>query len=81
MKFFNKDKTTISLLKKECKRLERERNDAYAKLESIKKYQADYEELLEEVHKLKDKYAQLIQQNESITKSYKEELEKITKAK
>lgn len=81
MNIFNRNRTTISLLKRECKRLEKERNEAYAKLESIKKYQADYEELLDEVHKLKDRYERLIKQNENISKGYKEELEKITKAK
>lgn len=75
--FKSNNKTTITLLKKECKRLEKERNDAYAKLEAIQKYQIDYEELINDVKRLKKRYEKLIEKTEKISDDYKRKLEGI----
>ena len=50
---FNK-KETISIYKKECKRLERERNELLERLNSIEDYKTQYEEMLSDVKRLKN---------------------------
>lgn len=79
MSIFKRKLNTTTLLKRECRRLERERNDAYAKLETLSEYQKDYEKLIADVHRLKNRYEELILQNQTITEHYKAELEKVIK--
>ncbi len=73
----NNDKDTVALWKKEAKRLEKERNELYNKLEAIKNYKEKYQDLIEEAKKLKDRYTQLIEQTNSIANQYKKNLESI----
>lgn len=75
---FNK-KETISIYKKECKRLERERNELLERLNSIEDYKTQYEDLIAEAMKLKNRYEVLISKTETIGNAYKEKLEYITK--
>lgn len=79
MKIFNlkRDPDSINLWKKECKRLEKERNQLFAELESLKGYKQQYQDLISEVSQLKDKYTKLIGQVESIGDEYKEKLQGI----
>ena len=73
------NKETISLYKKECKRLEEERNRLLDELNAIQGYKEEYENLIEEVTKLKIRYNTLIGKTESITNEYKEKLENMIK--
>lgn len=75
----NNDKETVSMYKKECGRLEKERNELLAKLDSIEEYKQQYEDLIAEAMKLKNRYEVLIGKTESIGNEYKEKLEYITK--
>ena len=75
---FNK-KETISIYKKECKRLERERNELLERLNSIEEYKQQYEDLIAEAMQLKNRYEVLISKTETIGNAYKEKLEYITK--
>ena len=75
---FNK-KETISMYKKECKRLERERNELLERLNSIEEYKQQYEDLIAEAMQLKNRYEVLISETETIGNAYKEKLEYITK--
>lgn len=75
----NNDKETISIYKKECKRLEKERNELLAKLDSIEEYKQQYEDLIAEAMQLKNRYEVLISKTETIGNAYKEKLEYITK--
>ena len=75
---FNK-KETISIYKKECKRLERERNELLERLNSIEDYKTQYEDLIAEAMQLKNRYEVLISKTETIGNAYKEKLEYITK--
>ena len=77
----NADPDSVALWKKEYKRLEQERNAAYAELESIKDYKQQYKDLIDEVSQLKDKYTKLIQQVESIGDEYKKKLQAIVDKK
>lgn len=79
MSIFKRKFNTTTLLERECRRLERERNEAYAKLEALSAYQNDYEDLIANVRRLKKRYEELILQNQTITAHYKNELEKIIK--
>ena len=79
MSIFKRKFNTTTLLERECRRLERERNEAYAKLEALSAYQNDYEELIANVRRLKKRYEELILQNQTITEHYKNELEKVIK--
>ncbi len=83
MKLFkrNSNKENIMLLKKEVKRLERERNALYAELEAIKDYKQQYSDLIAEVLALKDKYVKLIKKAESISSEYKEKLQAVIDGK
>ena len=72
-----KKENSVTLWKNECKRLEQERNAAYAELESIKKYKEDYEGLIEEAKSLKKRYETLINQTEKLVNGYKQELDKV----
>ena len=73
------DKETISLYQKECKRLEKERNELLAELNAIKGYKQQYEDLIDEVTQLKNRYEVLIGQTEAISTEYKEKLEEALK--
>lgn len=75
----NNDKETVSMYKKECKRLERERNELLERLNSIEDYKTQYEEMLSDVKRLKNVYEILIKKNEKTGNEYKEKLEYITK--
>lgn len=75
----NNDNDTVSLWKKECKRLEKERNNLLAELNAVKEYKKRYEDLINEVSKLKDRYLKLMKQTESLSDEYKKKLEKIIK--
>lgn len=83
MKLFmrNNKKETITLLKKEIKRLEQERNELYTELVAIKDYKQQYEGLIAEVAGLKAKYVKLIEKAESIGNEYKEKLQDFTDKK
>ena len=74
------DKETVSMYKKECKRLEQERNELLAKLDSVEEYKQQYEDLIAEAMQLKNRYEVLISETETIGNAYKEKLEYITKA-
>ena len=75
----NNNKETVSMYKKECKRLERERNELLEKLNSIEDYKTQYEDLIAEAMQLKNRYEVLISKTETIGNAYKEKLEYITK--
>lgn len=62
------DKETVSMYKKECKRLEQERNELLAKLDSIEEYKQQYEDLIAEAMQLKNRYEVLISKTETIGK-------------
>ena len=83
MRIFNlkRDPDSINLWKKECKRLEKERNQLFAELQLIKGYKQQYQDLIHEVSQLKDKYTKLIKQTESIGDEYKEKLQEIVGGK
>lgn len=72
-------KTTISLLQKECTRLEKERNALLARLHEIEQYKQDYEDLIRQTAALKARYEDLIARTEDITDEYKKSLEDIQK--
>ena len=75
---FNK-KETVSIYKKECKRLERERNELLEKLNLIEDYKTQYEDMISDVKRLKNVYEILIKKTERVGNEYKEKLEQITK--
>lgn len=75
----NNDKETVSLYKKECKRLEQERNDLLDELNAIKQYKKQYQDLIAEVTRLKNRYEAFISQTVSISNEYKEKLENVIK--
>ena len=75
----NNNKETVSMYKKECKRLERERNELLERLNSIEDYKTQYEDLIAEAMQLKNRYEVLISKTETIGNAYKEKLEYITK--
>lgn len=77
MSLFNKnnDNETVSLWKKEAKRLERERNQLYNELESIKCYKDNYDALIKEVSGLRDKYLRIIKQAEKLGNEYRDKLQ------
>ena len=79
MSLFNKsnDKDTVSLWKKEAKRLEKERNQLYSELELIKGYKERYDGLIQEVLELKDKYLRMINQAETLGNEYRDKLQRI----
>lgn len=79
--FNNTDKETITLLQKENKRLEQERNDLLAKLHEIEQYKEDYEKLIDEVKIVKEKYESLTVNTETIFEEYKDKLENVIEAK
>lgn len=79
MSLFQNNKKTVSLYQKECRRLERERNELFAQLNSIKQYKKQYEDLIAEVTRLKNRYEALISQTVSISNEYKEKLENVIK--
>lgn len=79
MSLFNKsnDKDTVSLWKKEARRLEKERNQLYSELELIKGYKERYDGLIQEVLELKDKYLRMINQAETLGDEYRDKLQRI----
>ncbi len=79
MSLFNKsnDKDTVSLWKKEARRLEKERNQLYSELELIKGYKERYDGLIQEVLELKDKYLRMINQAETLGNEYRDKLQRI----
>lgn len=79
MSLFKSNKTTISLYQKECRKLERERNELFAQLNAIQNYKQQYEDLMEEVKKLKNRYNNIIHETEALSAEYKKKLEKLTK--
>lgn len=73
--FKNKDdKDTVSLWKREAKRLEQERNELSTELEAIKGYKNRYESLILEVSQLKTRYTELIKKVELLGDEYKDKL-------
>ncbi len=72
------DKETVSLWKKEAKRLEKERNQLYNELELVKDYKDRYDLLIQEVSELKNKYLHIIKQAEELGNEYKDKLQRIT---
>ncbi len=83
MSLFNKnnDKDTVSLWKKEAKRLEKERNQLYSELELIKGYKERYDGLIQEVAELKEKYMRMIKQTETLGDEYRDKLQRIVDKK
>lgn len=79
MSLFKSNKTTISLYQKECRKLERERNELFAQLNAIQNYKQQYEDLMEEVKKLKYRYSNIIRETEALSAEYKKKLEQLTK--
>ena len=75
--FKNTDKGTITLLQKENKRLEKERNELLAKLHEIEQYKEVYENLINETKIIKARYEDLISNAESVYSDYKNKLEEI----
>lgn len=75
--FNNTDKETITLLQKENKRLEKERNELLAKLHEIEQYKEDYVNLINETKIIKARYEDLISNAESVYSDYKNKLEEI----
>ena len=83
MSLFNKnnDKDTVSLWKKEARRLEKERNQLYSELELIKGYKERYDGLIQEVAELKEKYMRMIKQTETLGDEYRDKLQRIVDKK
>lgn len=83
MNFFinkkNNNKEIISLYQKECKRLEKERNDLLDELNAIRQYEQQYKNLITEVTRLKNNYEVLITQTKSISNEYKKKLQNAIK--
>lgn len=75
--FNNTDKETITLLQKENKRLEEERNRLLAKLHEIEQYKETYEKLIDEAKIVKEKYENLTVNTERIFEEYKGKLENV----
>lgn len=75
--FNNTDKETITLLQKENKRLEEERNRLLAKLHEIEQYKEVYEKMIDEVKIMKEKYESLTVNTERIFEEYKGKLENV----
>ena len=73
------DKETVSIYKKEYKRVERERNELLEKLNLIEDYKTQYEDMISDVKRLKNVYEILIKKTERVGNEYKEKLEQITK--
>ena len=71
------DKETVALWKKEAKRLEKERNQLFAELDTIKSHKQKYESLIEEVTQMRDKYNRIIRQVESMGDEYKNKLQEL----
>ena len=77
----NNDKDTIALWKKECEKCRKERDEAVAEIDQIRRYKNDYEEMMKELRALKEKYLEKIETLNVITDSYEKELEKIVSQK
>ena len=75
--FNNTDKETITLLQKENKRLEEERNRLLAKLHEVEQYKEVYEKLIDETKILKERYERLTVKTEEIFEEYKSKLENV----
>ncbi len=71
------DKKTTLLWKKEAERLQKERDELLAKLNSIDRYKQDYEDLINETKILKERYLNLIATVEDIFEEYRLKLEEI----
>ena len=71
------DKKTALLWKKEAERLQKERDELLAKLNSINRYKQDYEDLINEAKILKERYLNLIATVEDIFEEYRLKLEEI----
>lgn len=79
--FNNTDKETITLLQKENRRLEEERNRLLAKLHEIEQYKEDYEKLIDDVKIMKEKYESLTVNTERIFEEYRGKLENVIDAR
>lgn len=79
--FNNTDKETITLLQKENRRLEEERNRLLAKLYEIEQYKEDYEKLIDDVKIMKEKYESLTVNTERIFEEYRGKLENVIDAR
>lgn len=71
------DKETTLLWKKEAERLQKERNELLAKLNTINRYKLDYENLIKEAKMLKERYLHLIATVEDILEEYKSKLQEM----
>lgn len=71
------DKETTLLWKKEAERLQKERNELLAKLNTINRYKLDYENLIKEAKMLKERYLHLIATVENILEEYKSKLQEV----
>ena len=71
------DKKTALLWKKEADRLQKERDELLAKLNSINRYKQDYEDLINETKILKERYLNLIATVEDIFEEYRLKLEEV----
>lgn len=71
------DKETTLLWKKEAERLQKERNELLAKLNTINRYKLDYENLIKEAKMLKERYLHLIATVENILEEYKSKLQEM----
>lgn len=79
MNLLNRDKETVSLYKRENRKLRKELADSIRELNAVRALKDDYQQLISQVKKQQTHYIKLNEEYEDLIKSCKEQLNEITK--
>lgn len=79
MNLLNRDKETVSLYKRENRKLRKELADSIRELNAVRALKDDYQQLISQVKKQQAYYIKLNEEYEDLIKSCKEQLNEITK--
>lgn len=79
MNLLNRDKETVSLYKRENRKLRKELADSIRELNAVRALKDDYQQLISQVKKQQAHYIKLNEEYEDLIKSCKEQLNEMTK--
>lgn len=79
MNLLNRDKETVSLYKRENRKLRKELADSIRELNAVRALKDDYQQLISQVKKQQAYYIKLNEEYEDLIKSCKEQLNEMTK--
>lgn len=79
MNLLNRDKETVSLYKRENRKLRKELADSIRELNAVRALKDDYQQLISQVKKQQAHYIKLNKEYEDLIKSCKEQLNEMTK--